>query len=111
MQETLAHTRKSYQANSDLSACTSVPSNGWIERERRERESRNGNGQLTAVDDHGDRLDNENILRIMAEVQEAQPNVKLEADHDNHNITVRCSSLCRASNADGYDRHDSLPTP
>lgn len=85
----LAHTKKSYQANSDLSTSTSVPSSGWIDRERRERESRKGNGQHTAVEDHGDSLDNEQISRIVAEVQEGQPNVKFEAQNDNHNIIVR----------------------
>ncbi|KAF2633721.1 hypothetical protein BU25DRAFT_11720 [Macroventuria anomochaeta] len=89
VQEMLAHTKKSYEANPDLSTSTSVPSHGWIERERRERESRKGNGKHTAVENQGDRLDSEKISRIIAEIQEAQPNVKLEAQNDNRSITAQ----------------------
>ncbi|KAH6616732.1 hypothetical protein C7974DRAFT_51087 [Boeremia exigua] len=89
VQEILAHTRKSYETNTDLSSSISIPSHGWIERERRERESRKGNGQHTAVEDHGDNLDNETILRIVAEIQKAQPNVNIEAQNDNRSIVIQ----------------------
>lgn len=88
VQETLAHTKKSYQANPDLSTCTSIPAHGWIARERRERELRTGNGQHTTVDDKGDKLDNEKISHTVAKVQEAHPDVKFEVDPDNHTITT-----------------------
>lgn len=65
-----------------------MPSHGWIERERREREVRKRNGQHTAVEENGDSLDSEKILRIITEVQEAQPSVKFEAQDDNTSIVV-----------------------
>ncbi|KAJ8117847.1 hypothetical protein OPT61_g1048 [Boeremia exigua] len=89
VQEMLAHTRKSYEANPDLSASTSVPSHGWIERERRERESRKSNGQHTATEDHTDRLTDEKISRIVAEIKEAQPYLKLETQNNNNNIMIQ----------------------
>ena len=107
MQEMLAHTKKSYEANPDLSTSASVPSHGWIERERRERESRKGNGQHAAVEDQGDRLDNEKISRIIAQVQEAQPSIKLEAQNDNRSITVRNSSKTPPLSTDISSRRNS----
>jgi hypothetical protein len=92
VQETLAHVKKSYEANSDLSACTSVPSHGWVVRERRqrrERETHKGTAQHTVVEDKGDGLDDKAISRIMTEVQEAHPGVKFEAQDANRSISVR----------------------
>lgn len=92
MQETLAHIKKSYEANSDLSACTSVPAHGWVERERRERrarETRKGTAHHAVVEDKGDGLDDKAVLRIMTEVQEAHPGVKFEAQDANRSIIVR----------------------
>lgn len=88
MQGTLAHVKKSYEANPDLSASTSVPSNGWIERESRERETRKGIAQHRVAEDNGDGLDGETISRITLEVQETQPNVKFETSDENRSITV-----------------------
>jgi len=84
----LAHVKKSYESNPDLSTSTSVPSHGWLERERREREARKRNGEHTAVEDQGGSLDNDKIMRIMAEVQEVQSNVKFQAQNDNTSIVV-----------------------
>ncbi|KAJ4993029.1 hypothetical protein SVAN01_01381 [Stagonosporopsis vannaccii] len=89
VQEMFAHIKKSYDSNSDLSASTSVPSHGWIERERREREAHKRNGQHNAVEDDNDSLDDEKISHIIAEVQAAQPNVKFEVQNDNNNITTQ----------------------
>ncbi|KAF1932900.1 uncharacterized protein M421DRAFT_252068 [Didymella exigua CBS 183.55] len=89
VQETLAHTKKSFEANQDLAACVSVPSHGWIERARRERESHKSPGENTAVEDHSNRLDDETISRIIADIQGTQPNVKLQAHDGNRCITVR----------------------
>lgn len=89
VQEILAHTRKSYEADSDLSTCISVPSYGWIERERRERELNKGNGERTTVDDHSDSLDDEGISQIIAKIQEAHPLIKLESQDHHCSITVR----------------------
>jgi hypothetical protein len=88
VQEMLAHTKKSYEANRDLSASTSVPSHGWTERERRERESRKGNGARIAVEDQSDKLDDERLPQIVAQVKEAHANIKLELQNDNRSITV-----------------------
>ena len=92
MQETLAYIKKSYEANSDLSACTSVPAHGWVERERRahrERETRKGPTHHAVVEDTGDGIDDKAISRIITEVQEAHPGVKFEAQDANRSIIVR----------------------
>lgn len=88
VQDILAHARKSYEANSDLSTCTSVPAHGWVERENRERESLKGNREHVTVEDQIDSLDEERISQIIAEVQEAHPNIKLELQDDGHSIRV-----------------------
>ncbi|KAJ4412277.1 hypothetical protein N0V91_000748 [Didymella pomorum] len=86
VQETLAHTKKSFDANSDLTACASVPSYGWIERERQEHESHKGPGEHTTVEDHSNRLDDETVSCIVAEFQGTQPNIKLQAQDDKRSI-------------------------
>lgn len=68
--------------------CTSVPSFGWVERERRERESRKGNGEHTAVEDQSDNLNEERMSHVIAEVQKAHPDVKLEPQDNSRSITV-----------------------
>ena len=88
VQEMLAHTKKSYEADQDLSASTSVPAHGWVERERRERESHKGNGARIAVEDQGDKLDDERLAQTVAQVKEAHANVKMELQSDNRSITV-----------------------
>ncbi|KAF3002034.1 hypothetical protein E8E13_008771 [Curvularia kusanoi] len=88
MQDTLAHITKSYEANPDLSASTSVPSHGWSARERRERESRKGFAQHAVVDDKSDGLDTEIVSRVMTEVQGAHPDVRFEAQDTNRSITT-----------------------
>ena len=85
----LARTKKSYEANQDLSTSVSISSHGWIERERRERESRKGSRAHTAVEDQSDKLDSEGISQAVAQVKEAHPNMKFELQSDNHDITVR----------------------
>ncbi|KAF3048884.1 hypothetical protein E8E11_005483 [Didymella keratinophila] len=89
VQETLAHTKRSFEANQDLAACASVPSHGWIERERRERESRKGCGENTAIENHSNKLDDETVSRIVKEFQMAQPTIKLQAKNDNHCIVAQ----------------------
>ncbi|KAF3036054.1 hypothetical protein E8E12_005036 [Didymella heteroderae] len=86
VQDILAHTKKSFEANQDLAACASVPSYGWIERERRERESHKGPGENTAIEDHSTKLDDETISRVIAEAEGTQPNIKLQAQNDNRCI-------------------------
>ncbi|KAF1365287.1 hypothetical protein EJ07DRAFT_96182 [Lizonia empirigonia] len=89
VQDILAHARKSYEANSDLSTCTSVPAYGWVERENRERGSLKGNREHVAVEDQIDSLDEERISQIIAEVQEAHPNIKLELQDDGHSTRTQ----------------------
>lgn len=84
----LVHSKKSYEANPDLSASTSVPSHGWIERERRERESRKGYGEHTAVEDQSDSLEDGRISQIVTQIKDAHPNVKLDLQNDNPSIIV-----------------------
>ena len=96
----LAHTKKSYEANQDFSTSTSVPSHGWIERERRERESRKGNGAHTATEDQNNILDDQRISQTVKEVKGAHPNIKLDLASDNRSITVGLLSQSQASNVD-----------
>lgn len=111
VQEMLAHTKKSFEANPDLAACISVPSHGWIERECRERESHRSPGEHIAVEGHSNRLDDETMSRIITEVQGAQPNVKLQAQKDNHCITVRSLMKPLPTSTDLSSRHNSSPIP
>ena len=83
-----AHARKSQEANPDLSTSTSVPSHGWVERERRERESRKGSGEHTTVEDQSHNLNDEEISVINKEFQVAHPNIKLETQNGGHSMTV-----------------------
>lgn len=105
-----AHTKKSFEADQDLAACASVPSYGWIERERRERESHKGSGENAAVEDDSNKLDDETISRIVAEVQGTQPNIKLQAQNDNRCITVRSPTDSQSRDADPSSRHNLLRT-
>lgn len=105
-----AHTKKSFEANQDLAACASVPSYGWIERERRERESHEGPGENAAVEDDSDKLDDETISRIVAEVQGMHPNIKLQAQNDNRCITVRSLTNHQSRHTDTSSRHNLLRT-
>lgn len=85
----LAHARKSLDSNADLSACVSVPFHGWVERERRERESRKGPGECSPSEDHISTLSNEDISRIAVDFQKAHPNIKLGTRDDHRGFTVR----------------------
>jgi hypothetical protein len=111
IQEMFAHTKKSYDANQDLAACASIPSHGWVERERRERESHKRHGENTAVEDHGNELDDETISRIIAEVQSAQPNIKLQAHNDSRCITVRLLTDSLSADTDSSSRYSLSRAP
>ncbi|KAF2828356.1 hypothetical protein CC86DRAFT_192264 [Ophiobolus disseminans] len=80
------HTKKSLTANPDLSASTSIPSHGWTERERKERESRKNKH-----DESSDEvtLTNEEVTRLISEVQKAWPNLHVDTRDDNHIISVQ----------------------
>lgn len=102
----LAHTKKSYEANQDFSTSTSVPSHGWIERERRERESRKGNGSHTATEDQSNILDDQRISQTVEEVKGAHPNIEMDLASDNRSITVGLLLQSQAPDSDMYDRRN-----
>jgi hypothetical protein len=87
----LTHAKKSLETNPDLAACASVPSHGWVERERRERELRKGNGEHAPANDQNYTLNDEDISRITTDFQKAHPNIKLEIQDNNRSLTVRVS--------------------
>lgn len=84
-QNVFEHTRKSLVANTDLSASTSIPSHGWTERERKARKSKK--------DNHVERTDevtltDANVTRLIGEVKQAWPSLKVESQENNHIISV-----------------------
>lgn len=87
-QEMFEHTRKSLASNNDLSASFSIPSYGWTERDRKERESR---GSSRSERKNEDTLTKEEVTQIISEVKD-WPNLKVETQEDNHTILV-CSSI------------------
>jgi hypothetical protein len=89
-QNTLEHTRKSLASNSDLSASASIPSYGWTERDRKERESKQTSRSDT-TDETNSALTVEDVSYMVVAFQKAYPNVKLETQQDNHIVTVRCA--------------------
>jgi len=90
MQEILEHVKDSLKANPDLSESVSVPSHGWVEREKKARESTKSTGS-ESVEDTGATLTNEDISRIVVEFHKSHPNLKLETKDDNSSISVRPS--------------------
>jgi hypothetical protein len=87
MQSTFEHVKKSFAANADLSEIDSIPSHGWIQRERKARESTKSKGNET-MDDPGVALSDEDISRIVVEFRKTHPNLKLDTQDDNHSISV-----------------------
>jgi hypothetical protein len=84
-QNLLEHTRKSLAVNADLSASASIPSHGWTERERKERESKKDSRDESTEEET---LTNEEVTRLIGEVQKTWPNLKVETQDDNHTILV-----------------------
>ena len=80
-QGTFEHVRKSYGANADLAASASIPSHGWAERERREGKSKKGS-KTESVEEFDAALAEEDITRIIEDVQKACPTIKLESQDD-----------------------------
>jgi hypothetical protein len=87
MQSVFEHVQKSFAANADLSDCVSLPSHGWIERERKAKESTKSKGN-ESVDDPGVTLSDEDISRIVVEFRKTHPNLKLDTQDDNRSISV-----------------------
>jgi hypothetical protein len=81
------HTKKSLAANGDLSASQSIPPYGWIEREKKERDSKKSS-RSESTDESSTSLTEEEISRIVVDFQKAYPNIKLETQDDNCKISV-----------------------
>lgn len=88
IQDTFDHIKKSFAANADLSACSSIPSYGWCERERHIRETKQSKKSDDA-EDYNTSLTYEDVPRILVEFQKAHPKIKLETQEDNGSISVR----------------------
>lgn len=89
VQETLRRAERSLAANADLSASVSLPSHGWVERERREREAKKGLKKgRESVEDMGAVLGEADVLQIVAEFRKAHPNIRLDAQDDGRSISV-----------------------
>jgi len=86
-QNLFEHSRKSLTTNADLSASTSIPSHGWTERERRQYQAKKNSGDESA-DESGATLTNEEVLRIISEVQETWPSSKVDIQDDMYTISV-----------------------
>jgi hypothetical protein len=91
IQEVFDHTRKSFSANTDLSASASIPAYGWIEREEKERKSKKSN-RSENTDEISTVLNDEDISRIIAGFRMTYPNIKLDLQDENRTISVRCFS-------------------
>jgi hypothetical protein len=90
------HTKKSFASNADLSASKSIPSHGWIEREKKERTVKRSNSSEGADENRDATL--EDVSQVLVEFQKAHPNIKLDTQDNNRTITVSCwlyDSTCR----------------
>ncbi|KAF2133273.1 hypothetical protein P153DRAFT_381711 [Dothidotthia symphoricarpi CBS 119687] len=84
------HVRESLAANADLAASASLPSHGWVERERREREAKKGQAKrIEAVEEVGAVLTDEEISQIVVEFRKAHPNIRMDTQDDNRSILVQ----------------------
>jgi hypothetical protein len=81
------HTKKSLAANRDLSASQSISHYGWIEREKKERDSKKSS-RSESTDESSTFLTEEEISRIVVDFQKTYPNIKLEMQDDNRKISV-----------------------
>ncbi|KAI2478611.1 Med27 domain containing protein [Pyrenophora tritici-repentis] len=75
------------QGNPDLTESVSVPSHGWVERERKAKKSTKTKSEH--VEDAGAILTDEEISRIVIEFRKSHPNLKLETTDDNTSISTR----------------------
>lgn len=75
-------------ANSDLSASASIPTYGWVARERRTHQAKDGSHK-DKTEEVGNVLSDEEISQIIIEFRKTYPNVKLETHDDNRQIKVR----------------------
>ncbi|KAH7380623.1 mediator complex subunit 27-domain-containing protein [Pyrenochaeta sp. MPI-SDFR-AT-0127] len=92
------HVKKSIGANADLAASASIPSSGWVERERRERAVKNGGARTENMEEAGDTVTDEDISQIIVDFRKNFPKVKLETQDDNNTVSaqfVSGSAMCK----------------
>jgi hypothetical protein len=102
------YTHKSFAANKDLSASTAIAAHGWIERDRKERESKKG----TAIESSevcGPTLTGEDVTRVVEEFT-TNNTIKLELKDDDCTISVshdttKTKLLLLTAKADPIPRH------
>lgn len=87
IQSTFEHVRKSIGADADLSPSSSIPSTGWVEREKRERLSATGK-EKEHTDDGGAVLTDSDITAIIEDFKTRHPDIKLDVQDDNRVISV-----------------------
>ncbi|KAF1842484.1 uncharacterized protein K460DRAFT_409892 [Cucurbitaria berberidis CBS 394.84] len=87
-QRTLEQVKLSLTKNADLAASASIPSHGWVERERREGVLKKENRSET-VEDFGNILTDEDIAGIVVGFQKTYTNIKLETRDENCSISTR----------------------
>jgi hypothetical protein len=87
MQSVFEHTKKSLAANTDLSASMSIPSCGWIEREKKERGA-NQSSRSESMEESGTGLTDEEVAQLLGVFQKTHPTIKLATQDDNRTIIV-----------------------
>jgi hypothetical protein len=88
MQAVFAHVEKSFGANNDLSARTSVPAYGWVEKQRKAQESQKGERDERPEETVAALTDDE-FSRIVTEFHNTYPSIKLKTQEGSRTITVR----------------------
>lgn len=83
------HTGKSHAANADLSASTSAPDYGWVERERKNLKSLAGGQEESAETSLS--LSSADVARIVEDFKTAHPNIRLDSQNENHLLLVSVS--------------------
>ncbi|KAF1921057.1 mediator complex subunit 27-domain-containing protein [Ampelomyces quisqualis] len=81
------HAKKSFAANTDLSASKSTPSHGWTEREKERSTKRNNSSE--SLDESRSNSATEDVPQILVEFQKAHPSIKLETQDDNRTISTQ----------------------
>ncbi|KAF2025274.1 hypothetical protein EK21DRAFT_76811 [Setomelanomma holmii] len=88
IQSIFEHTGKSYAENGDLSASRSIPSHGWIEREKKERESKKSS-RSDSADSGIATLTDKDITRIAEEFRKTYPSIILDVQAEIDTISTQ----------------------
>lgn len=98
IQSIFEHTKKSQTENADLSAGASIPGHGWIERERKERDTNTKDGGKSTITEETEAiLSAGDLTRIVEEFHKTHPNIQLDREDNDHIIKVRYLSLPNSS--------------